>query len=240
MKYIFLALGILTLAATGRSVLVSGLHNNTTIFLAGITLALLGYGLFYDKLKKQVWLQIAVITFALVLLAFSSVLFIFGTRATTHFNEDVAIVLSTSTRDGEVLSTLARRLDAAVSFHRRNPQAVLIVSGGLGHRAEITDAEIMARYLMEHGVPSSQIILEYRAYSTYANMRYSQEILAAMGLDSAVVITSNFHMYRSVRFAEQVGIANVTRYPSTVPWYSIPLAYAREVFSVVKMWVLGR
>ncbi|MCL2286228.1 MAG: YdcF family protein [Firmicutes bacterium] len=239
-NFLFLA-GTVSLIATIRGAFLSGIHNNTTLFLIGITLALWGYGYFFDRLKKIKWLTMAIFTTIAVTIIFSAALFFYGRQSTSVFNEDVAIVLGAGTRNGEILSTLARRLDAAVSYHRQNPGALIIVSGGLGHREALTEAYVMARYLTERGVCPSRILLDELAYSTYSNMRYSRKIIDEYfnHIPSVVVITSNFHMYRSVRFARQVGLdANI--YPSTVPWYAVPFAYLREVASVVKMWLIGR
>ena len=111
----------------------------------------------------------------------------------------------------------------------------------MGHRAEVHDAYIMAQYLIDRGVDPQRIALEYSAYSTYTNMGYSLAIIQEYFgyVPQVAVVTSNFHMYRSIRFARQVGMEAVM-VPATVPWYSIPLAYVREVASVVKMWVIGR
>ena len=238
--FIFVLAGIFAVG-TVHNIFLSGVFNNTTIFLAGITLAVFCYGFFWDKLKKFKWLTGAICTGMAISAIFIAFLWVYGSRTTVTFTEDVVIVLGAGSRDGEVLSTLARRLDAAVSYHRQNPDALIIVSGGLGHQAEVKDAYIMAQYLIDRGVEPGRIVLEYLAYSTYTNMRYSQSIIREH-FDyepSVVVITSNFHMYRSIRFAREVGL-DAVMYPSTVPWYSIPLAYVREVASVVKMWLIGR
>ncbi|MCL1787487.1 MAG: YdcF family protein [Defluviitaleaceae bacterium] len=241
MKVFIFVLAAVFAAGTVHTVFLSGLFNNTTVFLAGITAAVFCYGLFFDKLKKLKWLTALMCTGIAVVAVFVAFLWIYGNRATTTFDEEVVIVLGAGSRDGEVLSTLAWRLDAAVSYHRQNPEALIIVSGGLGHQAQVKDAYIMAQYLIDRGVDPARISLEYLAYSTYTNMRYSQAIIREYfdHEPSVAVITSNFHMYRSIRFARQAGM-DATMYPATVPWYSIPLAYVREVASVVKMWLIGR
>jgi len=242
--FIFATVAIV-LIATIHTIYTSGLLNNTTLFLTVITLAILAYGYFFDRLKKAKWLTAAIIAGISVTLVFSAFLGIYGRRITATFNEDVAIVMGAGSRDYEPLSTLARRLDAAVSYHQQNPNALIIVSGGTGHQATVADAYIMAQYLIDRGVDPHRIALEGMAYSTYTNMRYSHAIIHAHYIDelinakNVVVITSDFHMYRSVRFARQAGFAP-TMYPASVPWYAMPLAYVREVASVIKMWLIGR
>jgi len=240
-KLFLLIAGAVTVLATIRGALISGLHNNTTVFLAGLAAALLVYAYFYEKAKKIKWLTYSILGIMVFTLGLSGILAVYGRRKTATFNEDVAIVLGAGIIDDEPRSTLMRRLDAAVSYHRRNPEAFIVVSGGLGYRENYTEAYVMARYLILRGVSPCRIILEDVAHSTYTNMRYSRIVIDAHfdHVPDVVVITSNFHMYRSVRFAQEMGF-DVTVYPASTPWYAIPFAYMREVAAVVKMWVIGR
>jgi len=240
--FIFSA-GVLTFGAMIRSILISGVHNNNTLFLAVITAVLWIYAYFFDKLIKQKWLTVSMLTGFFILLAFSSFLFLYGVRTTTDFTEDIMIVLGAGIRDGEVGATLERRLNQAASYHQQNPYALIVVSGGIGHNEVISEAQAMATFLIERGVPANRILLEDMAYSTYTNMMFSmtllQEYLGYVPSNIAVV-TSNFHMYRAIRFAQDAGWDNVSIYSASVPLVSIPFSYLREVAAVVKMWVIGR
>jgi len=241
MKIFIFGLGVIAFISMISRAFTSGPLNNTTIFMGGITAVLWAYAFFFDKLKKQKWLTYSIFTCIVVALIFTAAIFIYGGRVTTTFDEDVAIVLGAGLRENEVGPTLARRLDAAVNYHRQNPNALIVVSGGLGHRQSYTEAEVMARYLIARGVPADVIILEGIAYSTYSNMRYSMAILAELfdHTPSVAVITSDFHMYRSVQFARQVGFIDITAYSSSTPLLSVPFAYAREIAAIIKMWVFG-
>ena len=241
MKIFLLIAGAITVFATIRGAFISGLHNNTTVFLAGIAAALLVYAYFYEKVRKIKWLTYSILGAVVFTLGLSGVLAIYGRRNTATFNEDVAIVLGAGIIDDEPRSTLMRRLDAAVSYHNQNPDAYIVVSGGLGYRESYTEAYVMARYLVSRGVLPCRILLEDMAHSTYTNMRYSRVIIDEHfdHTPDVVVITSNFHMYRSVMFAQRMGF-DAAVYPAGTPWYAIPFAYMREVAAVVKMWVIGR
>ena len=242
MKILLLITGILSLISFVRGIFNSGLLNNTTLFLGGIATAIFGYCYFFEKLKKLKWLTTAIFAIIFATVGFSVFLFAYGRRSLANFDEEVAIVLGAGIQDGVVGEMLAMRLDAAVYYHTRNPNALIIVSGGLGHREYITEAEAMARYLVERGVNPRVILLEGLAYSTYSNMRYSSEIISSEfdAPPRAVVITSDFHIFRSVRFARQAGIYDVTFHSSSTPLLSAPFAYVREVASVIKMWLIGR
>lgn len=243
LKTVLLLLALLTGVAMVRGAYISGPLNNTTIFLGGITAGLLAYCYFFNRLIKIKWLNyFLVLSVASVCLS-SIILWVYGNRQTTDFTQPVAIVLGAGTRHGEALGPLSNRLDQALVFFEKNPDVLFIVSGGQGHRMTQTEASIMAQYLTRGGVPPAQIILENYAYSTHSNMGYATLILQDMfgpaPIPPVAVITNNFHMYRAVRFARQHGLDPVM-HPAPTPFSAAPLAYVREIASVVKMWAIGR
>jgi len=241
MRKAIFATGILAAIAAIRSAIVSGPTNNNTVFLTCITAALGIYAWFYDRFKKMRWLTITIAALFVSVLGFSAFIAGYGRRSTADYTEDVVLVLGAGIRDGEPRPTLQRRLDQAIAYHRNNPNAIIIVSGGYGYGESISEAEAMARYLVRHGVPEHQILLENAAYSTYTNMSFSREIIDANFEEPprAVIITSDFHMFRSAQFANRLGI-DATTYPSSTTWHGAPFYHLREVAAVVKMWVIGR
>ncbi|MCL2372630.1 MAG: YdcF family protein [Defluviitaleaceae bacterium] len=241
MRVVLFVLAVFSWLSAMRSFFTSGLFNNNTIFLAGIAVALCAYGVFYERLVRLRWLTVGIFTVILSITGFSVFLGVYGRRDTVDFGEDVAIVLGAGLRDGQPSGTLARRLDRAVDFHRQNPGAWIVVSGGLGHNAAQTEARVMADYLIRHGVNPAVILLEEAAYSTYTNMRFSADLIYGQLINAqrVVVITSDFHMYRSVRFARQFGF-EATSFSSQTPVSAWPFSYLREVAAVVKMWIIGR
>jgi len=246
MGKIILGVGALVLLTALRMGFVSGLFNNNTIMLKGISIGLLLYGWFFDRLKKLVWLTVTIIATVSAFMGFSVFLAVYGGRSTVTYDEDIVLVLGGGVRHGEVQSALRTRLDRAIEYHHRNPTAMIIVTGGTGHREPFSEAEAMARYLIDHGVPADRILLEDAAYSTYSNMAFSRILFDAYILPlgtadatpTVAVITNDFHMFRSIRFAEGVGFC-ARAYPSHTPWYVMPFMYVREVAAVVKMWIIG-
>jgi len=97
---------------------------------------------------------------------------------------------------------LQKRLDVPV-----------VVSGGkvFGHSA--TEAPVAGRVLADLGVPPGKIVLEGRSRDTSENARYTKEVLDAMRARRPLLVTSAFHMRRSVMAFRKAGIA-VTPVPS--------------------------
>ena len=228
--------------AAVRSAFVSGLLNNNTLFYSGIAICILIYGLFFDKFKKMRWLTISIISMFASIIAFSIFLAAYGSRQTALYDEDFVIVLGAGVRQGRILPPLRLRLEAALRYHQMNPTAIIIVSGGMGYNEPYSESYVMARFLIEEGIPEGQILLEYNSTSTFKNMLYSTEIIrsriSAGENPTIAVITNNFHMFRSVSFANRMGL-DARSFPAPTPFWSIWKMYPREVAAIIKMWVIG-
>ena len=236
-RIILAIIGILSLA---NVFIVLRVSNPTIGFAlqAGISILAIAYAAFFNHIPKKIHLTSGVLClFPSVLVVF---LFIYGNTGSVTYNEDVVIVLGAGVRGEIVTRPLARRLDTAFYYWQRNPDAYIIVTGGLGNRATITEAEAMARYLVRRGMPREKILLEELSTSTYENLKFAKEILDKHfpGGFRAVLVTNDFHIYRAVRTARGVGL-DVNRRGAYTDWYSWPVNYLREMLAVVNFWIFG-
>ena len=166
-------------------------------------------------------------------------LHLYGTNDTAMFNENAIIVLGAAVWEERVSQILANRLNVAVRYHQKNPEALIVVSGGQGQGA-ITEAEAMRRFLINRGVPEELIIKEDRSTNTYENITFSKAILDGIfdGEYNVVIITNAFHIYRAVTFARRQGM-NATHMHTGLPLRFMPWNYTRESVGVTRLWVLG-
>ncbi len=124
-------------------------------------------------------------------------------QADTEVVSDYLLILGGGVRGETPSSILQDRLDKSVEYLKNNPEVKAIVSGGLGRRATITEAEAMKNFLVEQGIDAERIIKEDKATSTHENIKYTKEILTEMSLDYEInLLTSNFHMYRAEKIAQ--------------------------------------
>lgn len=203
-------------------------HNE--LILCGILLLFsldLRFG-FFTLLRPKVlriigWcLRILVVLFAAVILLFCGRVVFGGMRNTAQEAEHV-IVLGMALQDGKPTRDLLYRLDTAQRYLEEYPSAILILTGGNPNEAGLTEAGVMQSILSDRGVPAERMILEDKASSTRENFTNSAQML-----DSArpvVLISSNYHMNRAVRMAEEAGFHNCLRLPSP----SDPLQYGANM-----------
>jgi len=216
--------------------------SNTFLLNLGFIIAAGTYAAFCDRLIKIKWLNYTIAAVTAATLGFGIFIMAYGQRDTTTFTEDVAIVLGAGIRPNEEATrTLARRLDKAITYHHYNPTALIIVSGGIGNNHTVSEAEVMARYLKAGGIPPEQIIQEGSSHSTYQNMQLSNAILTEIFPEgfTPVVITNDFHIYRSIRFTRIAGMQGATSFHGTTPLNALPGALIREITAIIKMWLIG-
>ena len=73
----------------------------------------------------------------------------------------------------------------------------------------ISEAEAIRRYLLERGVPESQILLEDKSENTEANLRNSAALIRERegGAEAGIAIaTTNYHVFRAGLLAEEMGV----------------------------------
>ena len=205
---------------------------------AALAVGIILYAFLFNQISR-ISKKIHIMIGTLCLIPFTFVLFllIYGNVSNVEYDEDVVIVLGAGIHGETVSRPLAHRLNTAIAYWERNPNAYIVVTGGLGNRAMITEAEAMARYLIRGGVPPEQILLEELSTSTYENLKFAQEILDEQFPNGfrAVLITNDFHIYRAVRTARYLGI-DVARKGAYTDWYTWPVNYLREMLAVIDLW----
>lgn len=184
--------------------------------------------------------------FVYVLLIFifvaSVFLAVYGSRDNSSYDEDAVIVLGYGSKRKKVPDMLKNRLDKTVEYHHRNPDAIIIVSGGRGDENKPSEAAVMEEYLLSKGVPSDRIIKEDKSRTTVENFKFSADLLKDKSgkNHSAVIITNVFHIYRSEKYAKAAGM-EIKHIGAETVRRDIPWIYIREVAMLVQMiFIKGR
>lgn len=151
------------------------------------------------------------------------------------------VVLGAAVYGTDPSITLQHRLEGAARYLDTNPQAKAVVSGGQGEGEDISEAECMRRYLVEHGIAADRILLEDQSTSTKENLAFSKAVIEADGGDASriAIISSAYHLYRAKRMAsalgmDAIGVAGSDGYPI----YMFGM-YLREAAAVAKLWIFG-
>ncbi len=98
---------------------------------------------------------------------------------------------------GEPSATLRQRLRVALRLAREDPEAVVVVSGGVV-RGRPAEAPMMARWLVRQGLAEERILLEAASRSTWENAEQVAPMLRRMGARRVSAVTQRFHGRRAV------------------------------------------
>ncbi|MCM1569915.1 MAG: YdcF family protein [Roseburia sp.] len=146
---------------------------------------------------------------------------------------DYVIVLGAQWKESGPSYVLKKRLDAAVDYLKKNPDAKVIVSGGKGGNEPIPEAEGMYGYLVGAGINQERILQENTSHNTYENLRNSGMLLDRRS-DKVLVVTNNFHIFRSLGIAKKMGYEHVDGLAAGSYPAMLPNNLLREFFGVWK------
>lgn len=117
---------------------------------------------------------------------------------------------------GQATFTEGERVVEAALLARRFPQARILFTGGVGSpfRDDISaeEADEVRRLLIALGVDPSRIVLEPRSLNTEQNARFSAALVHPAPDQRWLLVTSAFHMPRSMGLFEKAGF-NVVAWP---------------------------
>ena len=153
----------------------------------------------------------------------------------------------TTARGGMDLNQAADRFVEALRLAIRYPEAKILVSGGDGSLSGIYEGDAAAsiRFFEAFGISRDRLIAETTSRNTDENAQNSRELLASNGLGQCLLITSAFHMPRSVGLFRKANV-EVTPWPvdyrtagniSFALDFTQPTLNSQQMSTAVREWV---
>lgn len=137
--------------------------------------------------------------------------------------EVAAIIVLGGGIDGEVsharslteLTAGGDRFVEGLRLARLYPQARLVITGGFGSLVAEgeSDADAALRFYTDHGIAKDRLVLEGQSRSTAENAAFTREMLGNTETGDVLLVTSAFHMPRSMAFFRRAGF-EVTAWPT--------------------------
>ena len=119
---------------------------------------------------------------------------------------DVILVLGAAEYSGRPSPVLRARLDHALELFNQRLAPRILTTGGAGGDPVYTEGGVGRSYLMSRGVPSESIIVENEGESTVESTALAGEIMRRMGLQSAIVVSDGYHIYRVKKMLQFRGL----------------------------------
>ncbi|MEF0942787.1 YdcF family protein [Rhizobium sp. BR 362] len=119
----------------------------------------------------------------------------------------------TTARGGYEMDSAGDRLVETLRLAQKFPQARVVVSGGDGSISGKYegDAVISERFFVALGLPKDRLVEDTTSRTTLENAVNTKQLLAQNGLSGCLLITSGFHMPRSMGIFRKQGI-------DVIPW----------------------
>lgn len=161
-------------------------------------------------------------------------------KNSTTSSSDFVVVLGARLNGNTPSKLLTYRLEAAAAYHKKYPQAIIIVSGGKGNGENISEAEAMKNYLVKKGIDEKLIIEETQSTNTNENIIFSKKIINTFPTKkpTVTIITNGFHCFRSKLLANKHGLKAKT-YAAKENSATAPHYYLREFFGCLKDLILS-
>ena len=109
---------------------------------------------------------------------------------------DAVVILGKSMADDDGIEEMNERLEEALRLIEEgiiDDTAPIIVAGGNPDDTEMTEAEYMQDWLIEHGVDEDRIIMEDESENTIENFENIDGIMDALDIEDYVVVTTDIH-----------------------------------------------
>ena len=158
-------------------------------------------------MKRTVW-NVVVAAFSVAMLATAWIAIRIERQATREEAQpaDVIVVLGAAEYRGRPSPVLRARLDHALDLYRKRLAPRIMTTGGAGGDPVFTEGDVGRDYLTSQGVPPEAIVVEKEGASTVASTALAGEIMRRMGLQSAIVVSDGYHIYRVKKMLEGKGL----------------------------------
>ena len=156
---------------------------------------------------------------------------------------DAILVLGSRVHaDGRPSGSLEDRTWSAAALWREGLAPVVILSGGHGADAPVSEPQAMRRLALDAGVPASALVLDEGGVDTAASVRFAARLARERGWRRVLVVSHDYHLARVRLLAAREGLvvrtvpATETRGPLMWKCTAIP----REVLAWAAAWALPR
>lgn len=97
------------------------------------------------------------------------------------------------------------RIDTAARLYEAG-RAPRIVLSGAALDGTMSEASMMARQLVQYGIPEQALVQEAASLTTYENAVYTRKVLDAQNIGDVLLVTSALHMPRAMAVFRKQGI----------------------------------
>jgi uncharacterized SAM-binding protein YcdF (DUF218 family) len=146
--------------------------------------------------------------------------------------------------NGTPSNSVKIRIDtASILWKNFDKKCKVVVTGGQIYPAPFPESQMLERELEKRGVPVEFILQDDKALDTIQNLKNAAILLSEKENKSLeeilnsniVIVSSDYHLSRSLWIAKRLGYKNVFGFGSETANYAILNSYLREILAVAKL-----
>jgi len=104
--------------------------------------------------------------------------------------------------NGSPSPMLEDRLAQGVALYNSCASDRLLMSGDHG-KEDYDEVNVMKRFAVDNGVPSSHVFMDHAGFSTYESVYRARDIFKARKI---IIVTQRYHLYRALYIADKLGL----------------------------------
>lgn len=175
-----------------------------------------------------------IIVILIIFVGFHAISIITYSQKNELVKSEAAIVLGAAVWENEPSPVFKARLDHAIWLYENNYVEALILTGGKGAEASLTEAEVARDYCLSKNIPIEDIFLETKSTITEENLRFALDVAKENSLHTFTVVSDPLHMKRAIVIAKDLGMevyssptqtSAYKTYKSQIPFYFRELFY---------------
>ncbi len=129
---------------------------------------------------------------------------IININSVSQDNYNCILVLGAGIRNNEPSPMLEDRLKTAIKLYQKGISKKILVSGD--HEFESHDeVNIMKKYLVDAGIPSSDVFMDHAGLSTYDSIYRAKHIF---GANKVIIVTQKYHLFRALYIAKKLDVSS--------------------------------
>lgn len=125
---------------------------------------------------------------------------------------------------------LEDRLVRAIELYNMGVSNRLLMSGDHG-RKDYDEVNVMKRFAVDRGIPSSHVFMDHAGFSTYESIYRARDVFK---VKKAIIVTQEYHLYRALYIAKKLGLEAYGVAADRREYYGQASRELREVLARVK------
>jgi vancomycin permeability regulator SanA len=135
-------------------------------------------------------------------------------------------------KNGRLSDMYHDRAQTALEVFKAGKAPTILVSGDNSTK-DYDEVTPVKTYLIDRGVPSSSIVLDYAGFDTYDSLYRAREIF---GVTSTIIVTQNFHLPRALYLARNLNMIAYGVNADLRTYRGTKYSYLREWGARTKAW----